>query len=527
MKAGTMFAKNYSCIASLCFLLFTVVALIPAEAQQIGATTGLRITKISGNSVTLTWNAATNADHYVIIYRYQLIGSYYRDTDTKATTTNVSIEGPGLTSWVVGAANANETQSGPSSNPVSAGPAQVPSPPLNNADPEDGPCPGCGASQNGPSAGEPVNLATGVESYEPSPDITVYNPSGLPVSFTRNFRSDRARMGQSSPGLSAGWGHSYDVSVQGPDTAGTWGALTLNYQNGAQETLTPVLDSSGSPTGAFVVPPGSSYYVTGTPSSTTGQWQALTLTWKDQTQWKLTPSAGGYVLSQIANRMGKSLSLNWNGSRQLTGIADATFGTTLLTLVYDSNGNLNTLTDVYGRKIVYTFGTPSGLTSQSLLSVSQIASTANANPLPRWTYNYIPFAGEPLLSTITVPSPTGTGTAVCQINYDTTSAYTTGAVKSAVDGNGNQRVYTYNASSTLVQIEDKYSGAVQSWTQNFDSAQHDTGTTDSVGKSTHIVYGDSTNPNLPTSITDRNNHQRQFTYDTFGNILTITSPLVR
>lgn len=202
--------KYYFYIAFLCLLLFG--ASQPAEAQ-IGPTTHLRITKIKGNNVTLSWNAAANANHYVILYRYPRNGSYYRGGEIYGTTAVAVLQGPGLTSWVVGATDANETEGGTASNVVSASPSQAPRSPSNNADPEDGPCPHCGASESGPAAGEPVNLASGAESYEPSPDITIYNPSGMPVSYVRNFRSDRTQAGQFSPGLSVGWNHNYDVSV--------------------------------------------------------------------------------------------------------------------------------------------------------------------------------------------------------------------------------------------------------------------------------------------------------------------------
>lgn len=300
--------------------------------------------------------------------------------------------------------------------------------------------------------------------------------------------------------------------------------MTLNYANGAQEPLTPNLDSSGLPTGTFATPPGSSYAVAGISSGTPGQWQALTITWKDQTHWQLTPAAGVYVLRQITNRLGKSVLLDWNGSRQLSTITDSATNTVLLTLNYDGNGNLSTLTDTYGRKIVYNFGVPSGVSTVCLLSASQIAAVADVNPASRWTYNYTAFAGEPLLSSITVPSPTGTGNAVCQIKYDTSTGDSIGRVTSTVDGNGNQRAYTYNVGSTIAQIKDKYNKIIQSWTQNFDSAQRDIGITDVVGHSTSIVYGDSANPNLPTNVTDRNGYKTQYTYDAFGNVLTITDP---
>jgi len=415
----------------------------------------------------------------------------------------------------------------PPSNLIIVPPTSTPNPDANNADPKDGPpCDGpCGGgiSHNGPSSGDPVNLATGVESYEPSADIGVYNPTGSSVVFARNYRSDRSLGSTASPGLSAGWGHSYDIFAQ-QFIQGSWNLITLKEPNGAQETLTPILDSNGNPTGALTAPAGSSYTVAGTPSSTVGQWTMLTLTWKDQTVWQLTPGAGGYVLSRITNRLGQSLTLNWDATRRLTTITDVASGNTLLSLAYDGNGNLSSATDIYGRKIVYTFGSASGVALPCLLSVSRISPTSASSPAARWVYGYTAFSTEPLLTSISVPSAAGIGMATSHINYDTGSASPTLKVLSLIDANGNQRIYTYNSTSTVVQVEDSYNTLAASWTQKFDANGRDSGVTDAAGHSTAIAYGDAANPNLPISITDRDGHQTQYTYDAFGHVLTTLSP---
>jgi RHS repeat-associated protein len=79
-------------------------------------------------------------------------------------------------------------------------------------------------AHGGPSWGDPVNLATGEEEYTPAPDITVYNPKGPAVSWSRQYRSLRGPDGHGNEALStyqqddfgAGWSTPYNVWVLDP-----------------------------------------------------------------------------------------------------------------------------------------------------------------------------------------------------------------------------------------------------------------------------------------------------------------------
>lgn len=371
----------------------------------------------------------------------------------------------------------------------------------------------------GPSAPDPVNLATGREAYLPEPDLTVYNPTGPSVTWRRNYYSTRAlaeNVGYGSPGFTGGWVHNYDLMIK--STSGSWGALTLTYPNGATETLTPQL-SGGAPTGSFTTPVGVPYTVSGVSGSPTGTWQSVTITWSDGTKWKFTQLSGTtYVLSQITNRTGQSLDLTWNSNRRLTQIADHGTTTVLLSLSYNGSGLITTAIDAYGRKVAYGFSTGTTTTPVMLETVSQVVTSGTSSPPAHFTYTYTAEKGQQL-NTVTVPSPTGTGNSTATINYDDS-----GKVTSLVDANGNQRVYTYNSGNTQVQVKDSSNNVVMSWTQKFDSNNRDTGTTDAASHSTTLAYTDSNNPLKPTSVTDRNGHVTTYTYDSFGNVLTVTSP---
>ena len=225
-----------------------------------------------------------------------------------------------------------------------------------------------------------------------------------------------------------------------------------------------------------------------------------------------------YSLNQIGNRTGQSLTLTWNSSRAPTQVKDTATGNVLLTFTYSSNGKLSTVTDSFGRKVVYTFSAGSATSFSVLQSVSQVVTSGTSNPPARWTYGYASDAGLQL-NAITVPSPTGTGNSTATINYTPI-----GKVSSLVDANGNQRVYTYNTNTTQVQVKDAANNSVMSWTQKFNSSSLNTGITDAANHSTTMVYGDAANPLNPSSITDRNGHVTTYTYDQFGNVRTITYP---
>jgi hypothetical protein len=343
--------------------------------------------------------------------------------------------------------------------------------------------------KHGPQAPDPVNLATGRETYTPDADLTIYNPSGPSVNWQRSYLSDQALAdpsGYSSPGLSRGWVHSYDIRIQG--TSGSWGALTLIYPNGAKETLTPQL-SGGQPTGSFTTPAGVPYTVSGVAGTPTGTWQSITVTWKDQTKWKFTLLSGTtYPLTQLTNRMGQSLNFSWNTNRALTQVTDAATSNTLLTLSYGSYGKLVTATDTYGRQLGYSFSPVNNIAESMLQTVSQVVSSGTPNPPAHWTYTYASDKGGQLNS-ITVPSPTGTGNSTATINYDSV-----GRVSSLVDANGNQRVYTYNSGTAQVQVKDSANNLALSWTQKFNAAKLNTGITDAASHSTTIAYADNANP---------------------------------
>ncbi|GBC94857.1 tRNA3(Ser)-specific nuclease WapA [bacterium HR16] len=395
-------------------------------------------------------------------------------------------------------------------------------------DPGDGGEPPGGGGSCGPvgayplyaaSAGDPVNLAAGVEAYRPADDLVVYNPYGPRVVWRRHYYGGLAISNLYSPGLPVGWIHSYDVTLH--RVANTWN-VTLIYPYGASEVLTAQLNAQGQPTGVLLPPSGTPYLVRGVPSGTPYVWQSVTVTWRDQTQWTFVPfNSSVYVLSLITNRVGRSLSFSWDAQRRLTSVTETGTGLVLLSLAYGANGLLSSVTDAYGRQVSYGYSQPANLSVLCLTWVSQIVPAGTPNPPMRYAYNYISFGSTtPLLSSISVPSPTGSGVATSTLQYSN------GRVVARIDANGNRTEYSYDVANhlTTVTVKNPQGNVVYTWTQKYNDSRANTGTIDAQGNQVTIEYNDPANPYRPTRIVDRDGKATTYTYDEFGNVLTVTNP---
>lgn len=368
--------------------------------------------------------------------------------------------------------------------------------------------------------GDPVNVATGEHIYSPNPDINVYSPYGPEVTYQRNYLSTLASDGKHSMGLPIGWNDGFDVKFVA-QTPTSWGDLKLVYPNDAEEVATPVI-LGGTPTGQFTVPSGSDYIVTGVPSTTVGQWNQLTITHKDRMQWRFSPvSSDTYMLSAIVNRMSRSINIvrdSQNGNRITTIQDDQASPVTLLSFSYE-DGYLSLLTDCFGRKVSYGYQTNNGVTC--LTSVSQL-STAGSAPA-RSTYGYYVTGSPsvPHLTSVSVPSPTGSWTSTENFVLDSW-----GKISSIVDANGNIHAFQYSYPDATEVIVKTSTGKVeQDLLVSFDINHSNvvTSITDRNGCISKKEYTDSNNPFLPTKITDKLNKTVETTYDQYGNVITVKS----
>jgi RHS repeat-associated protein len=252
-----------------------------------------------------------------------------------------------------------------------------------------------------------------------------------------------------------------------------------------------------------------------------------------------------YGLSQIADRLGNYLQLSYgstladSGFPPLTAVLDGSTGSTLLALTRATDGTANILaaSDAYGRSVYYHTGNypcanvPSGYVQsfQQVDQVSQVVATGTSSPPLRWTYGYQNVSNQeasetvPFLHTITVPSPTGSGTSTATINYDPATDF----VSSLVDANGNTTSFTIvDGTHTGVTIQDPLGATVYSYTLGFDNGMNPTTVTD--GSNVTVVndqaYADAFNPHRATTVTDGNGNVTTYTYDAFGSVATVTSP---
>ena len=383
----------------------------------------------------------------------------------------------------------------------------------------------------------PVNVANGREQSEFGSDLSVANPVGPDVSFGRRWLEVLALQRAGSPGLARGWMHSYDVRVVGDNSYN----VQIQFASGGLETWTATLGANGAPTGELKPPSGAPYRVQGVTNplqTNAGQkdpnaadylvdkkWSALELTWDDGSKWSFKPGNArySYQLDRQFNATGQYLQFAYGtGNGELQTITNQN-GTALLTLAYDGDFLAN-VTDVYGRRVAYTWAQPAGLPKVVLTSVSTIyaANSTGAPPIYQ-QYEYWPYAAEankPLLKTIVTRSPNGgSGVMTAYNTYDNAArvSYTT-------DGNGNVHQYSYLNGSTFIAVKNAGGQTVQVWTQFFDAQGRDTGHADASLNRWTISYDDGNNPLKPTSMVDPMGRVSSTTYDIYGHVTGTVSP---
>jgi YD repeat-containing protein len=187
-----------------------------------------------------------------------------------------------------------------------------------------------------PSAGEPINIASGNMAYH-STDYRTYGPN--PVGFSRYYNSRGTFAGT----LGVNWRSSYDRVIA------ILSATTVNLQRADGQTFTFTLIGSAWKTDSDV-----DYTLTQSGST----WAVTT---PNDTVETYTTNANGTeaILQSIERRGGFTETLTYNASNQLTSVVDS-YGRSL-TLSYSSNGLLASLTTPEGNVITYGFtSTPSG-----------------------------------------------------------------------------------------------------------------------------------------------------------------------
>lgn len=379
-----------------------------------------------------------------------------------------------------------------------------------------------------------VDLITGNLSHSSGADLVAYNPRGINASFARSFSSFWSRKDYGSPGLPKGWVHEYDTLIKVLSGYPDWtSTFYLVHTNGSYEPLYAEL-SAGNPTGKFKAPYATPYAVTGVKSAVAGRWQSITVTFPGGVQWEFTPFGTEnnlYVLTRILNnRTSRWITLAWSTSRQLLAVRDD-LGKDLLTLKY-ANNYLSQVTDRNGRMVKYEIGPSTEISYPCLNSVSQILSTTATSTPTQEEYQYSDYYGQPRLEKISVPNPQNNGTK----STWAVGRYSAWRVMSTIDPNNNTREYTYYDGYTKVSIYDPGTmpgtngPEVSRWTYWHDPQNRLTTINDGIGGTVSYTYGFDTtgilaidrHPYLPSTVI-KDGHMTAYTYDKFGNVLTVTA----
>jgi RHS repeat-associated protein len=433
---------------------------------------------------------------------------------------------------------------GPPGGPGPGGPPAGGGGPPPAGPPSGGPPPGGPASGgppphgHGPAKGDPVELATGEEMYNPPADLTVYNPIGPSVVWQRQYASLRGAYqvpnGQypyAQLAFGNGWNTAYDYQVIVANNT-----AYFTFPNGADFAFTiPATPTASNPQVSCPAANAGTSMLCAWNYHTDGSYSfVFTDTRRDQ--W-IFSSKNGYAFTQLVDRNGNFINFVYNApgnaGYELAAITDSN-NRLLLTIHHNSAFNITSVSDRYGRSVNYTVqrfnnkNVPSGYPqySEELTRVSQIVRTGASAAPALYTYGYLfNTNGDnsellPMLHTVTVPSPTGHGTSTATINYN--GVY----VGSLVDANGNTRTYTaIDANDTQVSVTDAHGNPAYAYTTGFDAQMRTTYVTDGTNKNkTYQAAYLSDNAYQPASETNANNETTSYTYDAFGQVTSVTTP---
>lgn len=419
------------------------------------------------------------------------------------------------------------------------------------------------------TAGDPVNLSTGEEEYAPPADLTVYNPKGPSVTWGHMYGS----LSRYSSGFGEGWTHPYSRGVELTSSSSGTLAGGVMFADGARMTFSGTKPTVGAPHQTMALGAGMPYLLSADyDAATTGC--TFTLTDESRTQW--TTLAVGYPNDCIRNstvypiaketdRSGNWISFVYNTYHPavVSGVTSPTVlrlseiddsaGSPLLSIGMDSNGWITSVSDRYSRSVYYATSehnatppyTPPPywyqIPHRLLDSVSQIVTTGTVSPAVRYAYGYAPGpTGEsnedvPYLSSISVPSPTGSGMSTATFTYDPDL----GHITRITDSNGHTTWFTPPQPPqpqpapnppipgipwTAVETHDG-STIVRKYGVVSDSNMNPTQLVDAGGNTVWTkTYSDPNDPYRPSAVTDGNGRTWHYTWDSHGHLLTSTSP---
>jgi RHS repeat-associated protein len=224
--------------------------------------------------------------------------------------------------------------------------------------------------------------------------------------------------------------------------------------------------------------------------------------------------------TKVTDTTGRVIDLSYNSSGQLTKVTDTATGHTwslgytngFLASVTDPAGGVTTFTNNSSGQVT-TIATPGGRKLDiAYNSAGQVSSLAQVDPgassNPTWGFSY----GS---GTTTATDPDGNKTTY---NWDNAARVT-----KTTDALGQSRSTTWTSDNNVAKLTDT-AGNVTSFTWNATTDVLEKQTLPT-GATTTYTYGDSSNPYVPTKVTDAQGNSVTYAYDSYGQVTKTTDGL--
>lgn len=440
-----------------------------------------------------------------------------------------------------------QTQPGTQSNPGPPG--------CSGGNPSGGSGPGEGGCGSNGTAGDPVDLFSGIQVIKQT-DISIFCGRGS-ISIERTYRSLSNNPGPFGIGSNHNYGYQLGVFgfLQGQ------GVINLVMPDGNQFSFNQ--QSNGTLINTTI--PAFAGAVLSNPSG-----GVYNLRWKNGTIYQFQPSPQGprvAFLTSITDANGNTISITQSPSvpGQVTQVTDPVGRS--LTLAYDGSGRITTITDPIGRTVQYTYNsqgtlasvtdpaggvTQYGYDSQNrLLTVTdargivQAQNTLDANGRViqqarpdggTLVFDYVPLnpnapTGPIMFSRATDDLGVSAGYRFSPQGFVTDVVATQGQMVSAVRASGTNQVlsstevnstkrFSYDGNGNVLTSTDPL-GNITTFTYEpvFNNVASET---DPLGNTTILKYD--SHGNLLTG-TDANGHTTSFVYNSFGQPTQITNPV--
>jgi RHS repeat-associated protein len=412
--------------------------------------------------------------------------------------------------------------------------------------------PGAGAS----GAGLGIQSFYGLESFNLTPTLT----AGVNLANGNLVVRDQT-MAYNAPGLSVNLDYFFNTLGDGGLGAfGYGGSLSTGQDIGLQvDTSTVTFYGPSGFTAAFTANGSGGWTAPGGVNADLvhngdGTWS---LTYRASSE-KLTFTSGGYLIKDV-DRNGVGLSLSYDADNHLTSLTDANGRVTSFTY---GNRGITTITDPVGRSVDVTYHSNGGLhtITDAAGAVTTFDNTRTGNvdgiQTPNGNWTDISYDSSNRVTSVTrylTPGARTGDAAVTAFAYNSTSGAssstqetsptggvttyaldTSGRVTSVTDPLGRMRSQTWTPNSDLATATDAMGSAGTGGgaatagnitTYSYDTLNNRTAVQTPTGAATRAAYtatsGSTGTAYQPKTATDPSGHTKSFTYDSVGNVLSV------